>query len=302
MDLSRIRIFHTVAQLGNISRTAEKLCLSQSTVSRAMMELEQSLGSKLVNRTSRGITLTAQGERVFTFSKKISQEANLFEKLFHEQEEEQNEAIQGEIKIATLPYFGANWLVPQLKNFIEKNNKIKANIILKTEGIDLSDSDVAIRSFIPNQPGLIQKHIETIQMRLFASKEYLKKLGTPKCPQDLDNHQLIACQKDLDIFGNSTWHLQIGRQKEQPLRQPFLEITTVEGMIQAALDGFGITTIHTYSKISEHSHILSRGLVEVLPDVQGPEFEVYLIFPEERLHSKKLTQLAEYFKTPGQPH
>lgn len=270
MDLSRLQIFHDVAQLENISRASEKLGLSQSTVSRALMDLEQSLASKLLNRTSRGITLTAQGARVFDLSTRVFCETALFEKLFHEQKVEQcEEEIQGEIKIETTPYFGANWLVPQLKGFIKKNKKIRANIVLKMDGIDLTESDVAIRPFISNQPNLVQKHIETIQMRLFASREYLDSFGTPKTVQDLDNHQLLSYQKDLDTFGTSTWHLHIGREKDKPFRRPFMEINSIEGMVQSILEGYGVGTLHTYSTLPQHAHIINRGLLEILPEVKG---------------------------------
>lgn len=295
MDLSRLQIFNTVAQLKNISRASEKLGLSQSTVSRSIMELEQSFGSKLVNRTSRGVTLTAQGGRVFDFTTKILQKANLFEKLFHEEEEVEGEEIQGEIKIATMPYFGANWLIPKLEGFLEAHDKVTVNIALTDEELGLSDSDVVIRPFMQNNPDVIQVYVETVKLKLFASKKYLDKYGIPKTPQDLDNHRLISFQEDMGAYGNDTWHLRIGREDGQPLRQPYCKISSIEGTLQSAVRGFGIATLHIYSRFPQNSYLLSS-LVEVLPDVYGQEIPVYYIFPKERLGSKKITLLAEYLE------
>lgn len=113
---------------------------------------------------------------------------DLFEKTFVEESSEIHEVL----KIATTPMFGVEWLVPKLDQFLEDHPHLRIKLLLRLDDLDLSDSDIVLRTFISNHPHLIQRYIETHQMKLFASEAYLKKFGTPQTPEDLDNHRLIT--------------------------------------------------------------------------------------------------------------
>lgn len=285
IDLYRLKTFYIVGRESNLSKASEILNVTQSTVSRSIMEIENEMDTQLITRTSRGVKLTAQGERVYEFAKKIFQEVDLFEKNFFEEKGDVHEVL----KIATTPMLGIEWLVPRLDKFMEDNPHVRVKILLRLEKLDLSDADVVIRTPIPNHPHLIQKHVDTPSMKLFASKEYLRKFGTPQNPEDLDNHKLITYQGDMiSPYGNANWVLHLGRDKQQLPRKSYLEINSLAGMFQCALRGKGIVSLPTYPSI------LNSGLKIVLPQVKGPEIPIYYIFPEQRMHSERIENLYQY--------
>lgn len=284
IDLTRLRAFHAVAREKNISRAAKVLDMAQSTLSRNIAEFEEEMKAPLITRASRGISLTAQGERVYEFAKKILQESDLFEKSFHEKSDE----IEGELIIATTPSVGVDWLVPRMDDFLENNPKLKVKILLRMENINLSDSDVIIRTFIPDHPNLVQILLFTVRMKLFASEKYLKKFGVPLTLQDLDCHRLISENEHISSLGNVTWFLRAGLSENQSMRESYLEINSLAGSFQCALQGWGVVTL------PDVSPFINSNLIEVLPDIKGPEIPIYYTFLEARLSSKKITQLASY--------
>jgi DNA-binding transcriptional LysR family regulator len=188
IDLSKLRLVYEIAREENMTRAADKLNLTQSALSKALITLEDQIGTKLFDRVSTGMRLTPQGERLYLFAENMLQQASSFERVFYEKEDE----AEGEIKIITTPFVGAVWLAPNLPGFLEKYPKIKIKVLLRSDNIDISEGDVAICLFRPHQPELIQELLFTTYIRLFASPLYLKKFGKPGKPEDLDNHFLIT--------------------------------------------------------------------------------------------------------------
>ena len=115
MDLELLKRFAVVVEEGSLTGAAEKLHTSQPAISRAMTLFEYRLKLTLLVRHRRGVELTADGERLYDFAKKIILEANTFEKALREKTDE----IEGELKIMTTPHLGAEWLLPKLKKFID---------------------------------------------------------------------------------------------------------------------------------------------------------------------------------------
>lgn len=215
-------------------------------------------------------------------------EANTFEKALREKTDE----VEGELKIMTTPHLGAEWLIPKIKKFVKDFPQIKIKITLKAnKDIIAEETDVAITTSILMAPHLIQQYLFASNIALFASQEYLEEFGTPQTVEDLDYHRLITYGGNVyNPYGNASWLLNLGKELGEPSRQSFLEIDSLQGLVNSAVEGLGII------EAPNDPSVLSAGLIRVLPRKRGPQFKMYYIFSSKRQHSKKINLLYEYLK------
>ena len=124
---------------------------------------------------------------------------------------------------------------------------------------------------------------------MFASKDYLKKMGVPKTPEDLNQHHIITLGDDMiNHHTNINWLLRVGLSPDSN-RVPFMKLNSSECLLTAAKVGLGIVAIG-----SEHPKLAGVELEEVLPETEGPEIEIFYIYPEHLKNSKRVTILADY--------
>lgn len=285
MDLSKLRLFYVVAQEGNLTRAANRLNISQPALSKSIADFEDRLNVKVFYRVRHGMELTPQGERLYAYAKKVIQENEVFVRQFYDYQD----VIEGDLKIITYPFVGAEWLIPNLKSFIKAYPEVDIKIRLEVDDPNLTEADVIIAAYISNQSYLIQKPLFSARTQLFASKEYLKKYGIPQTPTDLDNHRLItyrgnysSATRGIDIVINT------GVNSWEPPRTSSIEIDSLQGMINSALAGYGIAELPNYPVV------LNSELKMVLPELHGEDIIIYYIFMENRKKSKKISQLYEH--------
>lgn len=287
IDLDNLRIFYEVAKAGSFTAAGRVLNISQSALSRTILNLEARLGYPLFIRHSKGLSLTLKGERLYSFAcKVVTDAAHIFQLLNDEGDEP-----HGELKIVTTPYLGSVWLPQYLAGFIKKYPSLHITILNRLDNIDTSHGDVAIRTPIPHHPHLIQRHLKAFHSTLWASLSYLKEYGTPKSAQDLDNHRLLTFAGDrINPYGNVDWILNIGASVENQ-RIPFMQTNSFEGLINLASQGLGIIEIpEEYISLKHHN------LIKVLPELKGPVIETHYIYPEKMKHSKRITALIDYLE------
>lgn len=289
MDLELLKRFYIVAEEGTIGKAAERIHVVPSALTRSISDFEYQMKTQLFDRVPKGMRLTPQGERLYVFAKRILEETDSFERIFHEKEDE----VEGEIRILVTPYMGVNWLIPHMKGFINKYPKVMVNFIFNNGEINnLGEADIGICPFISQQVGLVHELLFPLYNRLFASPEYTKEYGVPQNPEDLDHHRLIAYKEDYrSPYGN--WILNVGRDTSMPPRKSFIQADTLDGMIKCALQGMGIV------EAPDLTCILKSGLKEILPDLIGPQVTYYFIYPEQRKASKKINLLFRYLSKKG---
>lgn len=284
MDWDKLRVFHTVAEAGSFTHAGEVLNLSQSAVSRQISALEESLHVSLFHRHARGLILTEQGELLYrtvheVFAKLAMAEARITES---------RERPEGPLKITTTVAFGSVWLTPRIKEFMETYPGIEMSMLLDDGEVDLAmrEADVAIRFNAPRQPDLIQRHLIALHYNVYAAPEYLKKYGLPKTPADLDNHRLIVYGDDAKApVENMNWLLSAGTSTP---RQPVLRVNNIYGIYRAVRSGLGIAALPDYFST------VATNLVQVLPELRGPSFDCYFVYPEELRHSKRVMVFRDF--------
>lgn len=289
MDWDRIRVFRGVALAGSFTRAAESLGLSQSAISRQISALEEDLGTTLFHRHARGLVLTEQGEILLEAAHEIAGRMALAETRLNDAKDHP----AGHLRINTTVGFGTVWLTSHLKEFLDLYPEITISLLVIDTELDLSmrEADVAIRLTPPRQPDLIQKRLLTVNTHLYAAPEYLEAAPPLEKAEDLDRHRLI-------VYGTETsppvpslnWVLVAGRAEDdrRPARRPALMINNVYGMLRAAERGLGVASLPDYLCST------SRRLVQVLPDLAGPTFDAYFVYPEEIRSSKRVRVFRDF--------
>jgi DNA-binding transcriptional LysR family regulator len=286
MDWDKLRVFHAVAEAGSFTHAGESLNLSQSAVSRQISALEESLSVPLFHRHARGLILTEQGELLFKTAREVFAKLAMAEGLISESKDRP----KGPLKITTTVAFGSIWLTPRIREFLDLYPEIQVSLVVDDSELDLSmrEADVAIRMSPPRQPDLIQRHLVSVQVHIYATNEYLQKFGTPQRPEDLEEHRIIIYGEDArPPVPGVNWLIEVGAKSGQD-RRPILTVNNTYGMLRAIMSGLGIAALPDFVA-SEHSN-----LVRVLPEVSGPPNEAYFVYPEELRTSKRISVFRDF--------
>ena len=209
MDWDKLRVFHAVAEAGSFTHAGESLNLSQSAVSRQISALEESLSVPLFHRHARGLILTEQGELLFRTAREVFAKLAMAEGLISESKDRP----KGPLKITTTVAFGSIWLTPRIREFLDLYPEIQVSLVVDDSELDLSmrEADVTIRMSPPRQPDLIQRHLVTVQVHIYATNEYLQRHGTPQRPEDLEEHRVIVYGEDArPPVPGVNWLLEVG--------------------------------------------------------------------------------------------
>jgi DNA-binding transcriptional LysR family regulator len=283
MDWDKLRIFHTVADVGSLTHAGDKLNLSQSAVSRQVRALEESLNTTLFHRHARGLILTEQGELLHDATSAMAKRLDAASARIRDSEEE----VFGELRVTTTFGFGTLWLAPRLPKLYEKFPDLKIDLMLEERVLDLPmrEADVAIRMKEPSQADLIRKRLMTVHMKLYAAKDYLTGIAAPETLEDIKNHRLI-CQSPSSAQVNASSTLVQHLITYNP--QSLLTVNNYFGVLQGVLYNLGIGVLPDY--VTEDF----PDLVNVLPDVDSGEVPVYLAYPEELRHSKRISAFRDF--------
>ncbi len=286
MDWDKLRVFHAVADAGSFTRAGETLNLSQSAVSRQVGTLEESLGAPLFHRHARGLVLTEQGEILLKTVREIIAKLNMVEARVIES----SERPRGPLRVTTTVAFGSIWLAPRLKAFLEDYADIEVSLVLTDEELDLSmrEADIAIRMMPPTQSDLVQRRLASMRYHVFAAPGYLQAHGMPRTAADLDRHRLVVFGEDARMpVPNLNWLLEAGIEGGKR-RRAFLKVNSTYAIFRAVQSGIGIGALPHYMSRETNS------LVEILPEVHGPNLDIYFVYPEELRHSNRIAVFRDF--------
>ncbi|MGB0671665.1 MAG: LysR family transcriptional regulator [Rhodospirillales bacterium] len=288
MDWDKIRIFHAVAEAGSFTHAGDALNLSQSAVSRQISALEESLKTPLFHRHARGLLLTEQGEVLYQTASDMLNKLNLAVSRMRDT----SEVAEGPLKVTTTVAFGSVWLTPRVREFLRQYPGIDLSLILTDSDIDLAmrEADIAIRLGPPQQPDLIQRHLMKLTFHVYGSPEYLKSHGIPRTVSDLDRHRLIVFGDSMPVpapISGLNFLLTVGPDGATP-RVPALRVNNVYGMYRAVQSGLGLAALPDYMSHEQGN------LVQVLPELEGPEIDTYFVYPEELRNSTRIHVFRDF--------
>ena len=286
--LSDIALFLKVLDLGSISAAARNLDVSVAVASKRLQRLEQELGVRLLNRTTRSVHATTEGTALAAQGRALVEDLEALTTGLRRG----GTAVTGTLRITTSPTFGRLYIAPHLPEFLARHPDVKLSIHFSDETIDLVTAgfDVAIRIGELGDSRLVARRLATNHRVLCASPQYLKQHGKPTTPADLEHHQCL-----LQVGTNgapSTWRLQDNRGREIHVRvNSRLESNLGESLREGALAGLGIAMLSTWHVCDD----LRAGRLEVvLPDYPIADTGIYAVMPQRRLMPPRVRAFTEF--------
>lgn len=287
MDWDKLRIFHAVAEAGSFTHAGDSLHLSQSAISRQISSLEDSLSCRLFHRHARGLLLTEQGELLYRTVHEVYAKLTMAEAQLNDAQDRP----QGPLKITTAVGLGSLWLTPRIREFIDLYPDIEVTLITSDEELDVSmrEADCAIRLTQPTQPDLIQRRLTRVNTHVFASSDYLQQHGMPDRVADLDNHKLVVYSEESVLPApNLNWLLNAAREATGSEPQKILTLNNLYGMVRSVEAGIGIAGLPDFLARE------SRSLVRILPELEGPGYDAFFVYPEELRASQRIGVFRDF--------
>ncbi|TAL01644.1 MAG: LysR family transcriptional regulator [Rhodospirillaceae bacterium] len=285
LDWDKLRVFHAVAEAGSFTHASETLNLSQSAVSRQISALEESLAVSLFHRHARGLILTEQGDLLYKTVHDVFAKLNTVEN----QLTETKDNPEGSLRVTTTVAFGSVWLTSRLKEFIRAYPGIALSLHLDDREIDLAmrEADVAIRFLEPTQSDLVQRQIGTLRSNLYASPEYLKERGVPQTLDDLKGHDTIQFGARVLPFNEANWFADVIARAGVEVRTA-LSVNSIYSIYRAVRAGIGIGSLPEYF-VRE-----VPGIVQVLPEIEGPKVDAYFVYAAELRNSTRVAVFRDF--------
>ncbi len=287
MDWDKLKTFHAAAQAGSLTKAAEMLGLSQSAVSRQIAALEEDLGATLFHRHARGLIRTEPGNLLFEAAKEIAAKAAIAQARVRDARDEPC----GELKVTAPTALGAIWLAPRLAEFHDEYPQIRIRLMLDDFELDLAglEAEVGIRPWPSTQNDLVQRKLLSVHQHLYASHDYVERRGTPQTAAALDAHPIIHYgPPQLAPIPGLDWAAKVGREPGQAPRPAVIEVNTIYGVMKAIEAGMGIGALPDY--VARENNRLQR----VLPELDGPDFEVYFVYPSELRGSRRIIAFRDF--------
>jgi DNA-binding transcriptional LysR family regulator len=271
--LTAMQVFVEVAGSGSFSATADKLDMSRAMVTRYVGELEQWLGVRLLQRTTRSVTLTDAGENCLRRSQQMLELMGNVE----EETRSDDAALRGQLRITCSMSFAHAQLAAAVTAFLKDYPQLKIDLNASEGALNLVEAriDLAIRISAEPDPALIGRVLAPCTSVLVASPAYLAEHGVPQLPADLGTHRCLSYAN----FGKSVWKLQQGEVVSEVSVGGHFSANEATALLHAALAGAGVAMQPTYLA---NPHLRDGSLQVLLPDWSLPEMAIYALYPSRK--------------------
>ncbi len=283
--LQAMEVFVAVAEAGGFARAAARLHLSPPAVTRAVAGLEERLGVRLLNRTTRSVQPTEAGLRFLDSARAVLAQLDAAER------EAAGEMAMpaGQLTVSSSVSFGRHAVAPLVAEFLAAHPRVSVTLLMLDRMVNLVDEGVDIAVRIGDLPDstLVARQVGRVQRLLVASPAYLARRGTPRAPAELRLHDIIGF---TGLMPNREWrHVWEGRPATLRLA-PRFELNDPAASLAAAEAGHGITLTLCYMAAGA---INAGRLVPVLAEAAPPHVPVQLVHPQARLVAPKVRAFME---------
>lgn len=286
--LTSIEIFVRAVELGSFTAVAEEKGISSQMVGKHIRGLEASLGTKLLNKSTRFQSQTTAGEQYYRRCKNILSElAAAEEDIYREMHEP-----HGHLKIVSGVHFGISLLSPLLARFQMKYPSLTLDLVLDNQPVDVRKDgvDVIFREFSNNYESLVAVKVGAYPVIPCASPEYLARYGKPGHPEELVGHQ---CFQHNQLHVVTPWSFSDKGRMIEPKVSSRMTFNSTQAMLAAALEGAGIAL----QPIFQVQELLDRGrLIPLLEEYPIPQVEMYMFYQPTLRHTARLTLLLEHLR------
>ena len=288
---AELGFFSTLAASGSLSAAGRELGISTPAVSKRLAQMEARLGVALLNRTTRRMSLTPEGELYVEHARRILAEIDDLTQLLGEAKAEP----RGLLRVNATLGFGRSHVAPLISKFARKHPQVEVQLQLSVNPPALADEafDVCIRFGAPPDTRVIARRIASNRRLLCASPAYLARAGTPKLPQDLARHSCIGIRQGDEAYG--MWRLTSGRgaaQRTESIKtRGTLSTNDGEIAVNWALDGHGILMRAEWDIAR---YLRSGRLVPVLQGYRTPDADIYAVWPQRHQLSARVRAFVDF--------
>ncbi len=284
--LDGIALFTEVAEHRSFAEAARRLGRSPAAVTRAIGELETRLGVRLLNRTTRAVSLTEAGERFLAGARRVLADLDEIERAAAGE----GAAPRGELRLTAPILFGRLHVTPIVTEFLARFPDVSVALTLLDRPVDLVEEglDAAVRIGALAESSAVATRVGAVRRIVVAAPDYLARHGTPRLPADLAAHATIAFSA---ISGAERWTFDDRTGETSVAVKPRLVVTTAEAAVDTARGGFGITRVLSYQAADD----IARGaLRRLLRAYEGDDIPIHLVYPGGRHPPPKLRAFLDF--------
>ena len=288
---SDLGFFSVLASVGSLSAAARELGITTPAVSKHLALMESRVGVSLINRTTRRMSLTPEGELYLEHARRILGDIDNMEALLGVSKA----TPKGLLRVNATLGCGRSHVAPLISKFERKYPEVEVQLQLSVNPPPLTDDafDVCIRFGAPPDSRVIARRLAANRRLLCAAPSYLAKRSTPKVPNDLTRHNCIGIRQGEEAYG--VWRLTSGRGKTATTEAIKTRgtLTTNDGEIAViwALDGHGILM---RAEWDIERYLKSGRLVEVLPQYYTPDADIYAVYPQRHQLAARVRAFVEF--------
>jgi DNA-binding transcriptional LysR family regulator len=292
--LAAMSVFAEVVEASSFSAAAVKLGLSKSLVSRQVSALEQSLAVKLLNRSTRKLSLTEAGAIFHEHCRRVVQEAEYAERRLTQSQS----ALAGLVRVTCVQAFALRYLMPAIGEFQIKYPEIRIKLSCSNRTLELGDEgyDIGIRMSLAPDPKLVARKLAVNRKVMCAAPAYLARRGTPITLEDLAAHDGVLFPP---LAPKGAWTLaRDGQQHSVPVNARF-ETDDMDAAHAAVMAGLALGVLPAY--VATNDLRLGR-LVPLLTDYQVlPDIGIYLVYLPNRTLPKRVRTLIDFLQQRFKP-
>lgn len=285
--LASMAAFVMAAEAGSYASAAQRLDMSAQMVAKHVAALEQRLGARLLNRTTRRQSLTELGQAYYERCKHIVSEAEAADSLA----QVMNDTPRGKLRISAPVTFGSYSLMPFVTDFLREFPEVEIDLHLTDRAVDLVEEgyEVAFRIGPLATASLTARPLAPYRLIICAAPRYLAERGTPQVPADLQQHECLGYaywSRPVD----HEWSFFNGAQVERVPVSSRLHVNESKALLSAAVDGFGIVL----GPADFLEPALRRGeLVRLLEGFEAPSRHMHLLYTAHRQKTAKVRQFID---------
>jgi DNA-binding transcriptional LysR family regulator len=283
--------FSTLARCGSLSAAALELGITTAAVSKHLMQMEARAGTPLVNRTTRRMSLTSEGELYLGHARRILAEMDDLGQLLGSAKLEP----RGLLRVSATLGFGRRHIAPVISRFAKRHQQVQVQLQLAVNPPALTEDayDVGIQFGSPPDTRVIARRIAPNRRLLCAAPAYLSRCGTPKNPGDLTRHNCIAIRQGDEASG--VWRLTRGAGKDEHTESVKIRgnLSTNDGGVAVswALEGHGILMRAEWDL---GAWLKSGRLVQVLPQYHTPDADIYAVYLQRHQASTRVRAFVDF--------
>lgn len=288
IDWDDLRVVLAVHRSGSHGAAGRGLEVDPTTVGRRISALETAFGTRIFDRTPAGLLATEVGLALVARAERAEAEI-----LAAERELGGADArLAGTVRVTASDGIVDHVIVPRLSDLRREHPGVTIELRASARALDLSrrEADVAIRLARPTEPTLVARQLGKMRFSLYASRAYLDRRGVPRTASELEGHDLIGFDTSLDELPQARWLAKTVRGPRFVLRT-----TTTSAQVHACAEGVGIALLGTYLAPRE------TRLVTVLPSLQPPPREVWIVAHRDVRKSAKVTVVWDWLSRAVSP-